>query len=176
MRRTLFLALLMVHAGLASAQRGIVGLPHTGRPPCCTSRHGFPHGQFVFPFYPFWYEDESTTSGSNISATTPAPAPPSIPTPPLPPPAKAQVIEVPESYESTALRPERATVFVLKDGTRIYTRRYLLTTQALNLSIGQQERQFPFSALDVNATLAANRAQRVALRIPADAGEVTLGF
>jgi hypothetical protein len=130
----------------------------------------------VFPFYPFWYEDESTTSGSNISATTPAPAPPSVPTPPSPPPAKAQVIELPESHESTAFQPERVTVFVLKDGTRIYTRRYMLTTQALSVSIGQQERLFPFSALDVDATLAANRDQRIALRIPADAGEVALGF
>lgn len=176
MRRTLFLALLMVSAGVASAQRGIVGLPHAGRPGCCTSGHGFPHGHFVLPFYPFWYEDESTTSSSNISATTPTPAPLSIPMQSLPAPAKAQVIEVPESNAQAAANPQPSTIFVLKDGTRIYTRRYLLTIEALTFHLGQQEHRFPFSALDVNATLLANREQGLELRIPADPGEVILGF
>lgn len=83
---------------------------------------------------------------------------------------------MPEPKAPAAANPQLSTIFILRDGTRIYTRRYLLTTDTLSVRLGQQEHRFPFSALDVKATLAANRKQGIALRIPADPGEVALGF
>lgn len=83
---------------------------------------------------------------------------------------------MPASNAPTAANPQRCPVFVLKDGTRIHSQHYLLTTEALSVSLDQQERRFPFSMLDVNKTLAVNRAQGLSLRIPTNPNEVVLGF
>jgi len=67
-------------------------------------------------------------------------------------------------------------IFILANGERVETRRFLLTASILTLSIDRRQRDVPFAALDIDATIIANRERGIDLRIPADRNEISLGF
>jgi hypothetical protein len=46
----------------------------------------------------------------------------------------------------------------------------------VQLTVDRQPRTIPLAMLDVNATLAAERARGIDLRIPAGRSEISLGF
>jgi hypothetical protein len=91
-------------------------------------------------------------------------------------PVPAQVIEIPDTKKSTQTNPLPATVFVLTDGEKLETGRYLLTANSLSLTIHRDERTIPLRMLDVDATVAANRNRGIDLRIPSDQNEISLRF
>jgi hypothetical protein len=92
------------------------------------------------------------------------------------PPAKAQVIEFPAAANSTAAKTLPPTVFILADGERLETRRFVLTANNLSVSIGRRQRTIPVDRLDIDATLTANQERGIDLRIPADRNEISLSF
>jgi len=95
------------------------------------------------------------------------------PEPPIP---KAQVIEIPSVADSTAARVLLPTVFILANGERLETRRYVLTASNLSVSIDRQPRTIPLDMLDINATITANHERGIDLQIPADRNEISLSF
>lgn len=92
---------------------------------------------------------------------------------PLP---KAQVIELPEPEHATAAKALPPTIFVLTNGERLETQRFLLTASMLSVSVHRTERTIPLGMVDLDATEAANRQRGIELRIPTDRNEISLRF
>jgi hypothetical protein len=92
------------------------------------------------------------------------------------PPAKAQVIEFPAAASSAAAKTLPPTIFILADGERLETRRFVLTASNLSVSIGRRQRTIPVDSLDIDATVTANQERGIDLRIPADRNEISLSF
>jgi hypothetical protein len=70
----------------------------------------------------------------------------------------------------------RPTIFILVNGERLETRRYVLTASNLTVSIDRQQRTVPLDLLDINATITANHERGIDLRIPTDRNEISLSF
>jgi hypothetical protein len=89
---------------------------------------------------------------------------------------KAKVIEIPGAANSTATKMLPPTIFILANGERLETRRYVLTASNLSVSIDRQQRTVPRDLLDINAIITANHERGIDLRIPADRNEISLSF
>jgi len=92
------------------------------------------------------------------------------------PPADAQVIEIPSAASQKKGKTTMPAVFVLINGERVETRRFVLTVSSLSVNIDRCERLIPLEAVDVGATTTANRERGINLRIPADRNEILLSF
>jgi hypothetical protein len=153
-------------------QRGFPNrfFPRRGFLPSGFHRHDSFGSIFVPYDEPFGYEQP------DAEAATDGPAPPVVilrtPEPPVP---KAQVIEIPGVANPNAkvLPP---TIFILANGERLETRRFVLTASLLSVSIDRHQRTVPLDMLDINATITANHDRGVDLRIPADRNEISLSF
>jgi len=91
---------------------------------------------------------------------------------------KGQVIEISPTANSTSTTAKLLppTIFVLANGERLESRRFVLTASALSVSIERQQRSVPLGQLDINATVAANHERGIELRIPDDRNEISVGF
>jgi hypothetical protein len=140
------------------------------------SRHDNVGSVFLPYFFP--YDDSYGYEQPPAEAVTNGPAPPVVisQTPELAPVPKAQVIEIPGVANSTPGKMLPPTVFILANGERLETRRYVLTASRLSVSIDRQQRTLPLDMLDINATIAANHERGIDLQIPADRTEISLSF
>ncbi len=77
---------------------------------------------------------------------------------------------------AAATKPLPAAIFILTNGERLQSNRYTLTYDTLQIQQNRRNRVIPLNALDVDATIAANKAQGVDLQIPQNSSEMTLGF
>ena len=68
------------------------------------------------------------------------------------------------------------TIFILANGERLETRRYVLTVSRLSVNIERRQRTLPLDMLDIDATIAANRERGIDLQIPIDRTEISLSF
>jgi hypothetical protein len=141
------------------------------------ARHSRAHGSrnSNATLVPLWYDQPSEYE------SPPAPVvimePPRLqPVAPTVPPASSRIIEVPGTANSPAAKPRPPAEFILRNGDRLEARRYLLTYDHLSLTIDRQQRTVPLGMLDLDATVAANRARGIDLRIPADRSEISVGF
>ena len=91
-------------------------------------------------------------------------------------PADAQVIEMPIAANQREGQPPPPAIFVLINGERVETQRFVLTVSSLSVNLDRRERVIPLEAVDLGATTAANRERGINLRIPADRNEVSLSF
>ena len=89
---------------------------------------------------------------------------------------KGQVIEISAAANSSAAKVLPPTIFILASGERLESRRFVLTSRLLSLSIDRQHRTVPIEGLDISATIAANHERGIDLRIPDDRNEISLGF
>jgi hypothetical protein len=95
---------------------------------------------------------------------------------PEPPVPKSQVIEIPRVAGAAAAKEPPPTIFVLANGERWETRRFVLTANLLTVNIDRQRRTVPLDKLDINATLSSNRDRGIDLRIPDDRNEISVSF
>jgi hypothetical protein len=127
---------------------------------------------FLLDDEPYWSED-------------PGPAP--VGAEPLPrvlyaspererPPAVAQIIEIPSAANQKQVSLPLPAIFVLANGERLETQRFVLTVSSLSVNIDRLEHVIPLEAIDLGATTAANRERGINLRIPADRNEISLSF
>ena len=91
-------------------------------------------------------------------------------------PSPAQLIEIPNASKTAHRQPLPATIFVLINGEKLETQRYLLTTSSLCATVQHSQRTIPLQMLDLQATLAANRERGLDLRIPENRNEVSVRF
>jgi len=136
-------------------------------------RGGF--GSVFLPYF-FPYDEPFEYVQSYAQAVTDEPAPRVVSRTAEASVPKAQVIEIPGPANSTAANVLPPTVFILANGERLETRRFVLTAALLTASIERQRRTVPLPMLDLNATIAANRDRGIDLRIPADRNEISVSF
>jgi len=86
------------------------------------------------------------------------------------------VIELPNASKTAEIKPLPPTIFVLTNGEKLETQRYLLTASNLSVTVRREQRTVPLQMLDLDATLAANRDRGIDLRIPNDRNEISLRF
>ena len=58
-------------------------------------------------------------------------------------PSPAQLIEIPNASKAAHRQPLPATIFVLMNGEKLETERYLLTASSLSASVQHRQRTFP---------------------------------
>ena len=88
----------------------------------------------------------------------------------------AQVIEIPDAAKLAPTKLVPPTVFVLTNGERLESQRFMLTANSLSLTVQRRQRMIPIEMLDYDATLAANRDRGIELQIPDDQNEISLRF
>jgi len=91
-------------------------------------------------------------------------------------PARPEVIEVPEAKGAHPAQPQPPALFVLNNGQRLQSRRYMLTSRNLYVTVDGRQRAFPLSALNLDATIAANRERGIEMRVPLEQSEIMIGF
>lgn len=195
MVRTASLTLLLASLLTSSleAQRASAGVRGFSKAPGHSThvgRRGFSNGQFpahfqrrdrlgafLSPYFfpndePYWSEE----SGPQPVGAEPTPqvlyASPEQERPPV----AAQIIEIPRGANQEEVKLPLRAMFVLANGERFETQRFVLTVNSLSVNIDRRERVIPLEALDLGATAAANRERGINLRIPADRNEISLGF
>lgn len=132
---------------------------------------GFRHSNTTL--VPLWYDESSESPPTPEVIVKP---PRSQPAAPIVPAASARIIEVPGGSNSAAAKPRPLAEFILRNGDRLEARRYLLTYDRLSLTVDRRQRTVPLDTLDIDATVAVNRARGIDLRIPADRSEISVGF
>lgn len=143
-------------------------------------RGGWNNYGYGYGDYPYFFPDEGYDVDQDAEVPADRPSGPVVvqrvreehPPKPLPP---AQVIDIP-STGSGAAKSLPPTVFVLTNGERIESDRYVLTATSLSVNVHRSLRTIPLDMLDVDATVAANRDRGVDLRIPNDRNEISLRF
>ena len=163
------------------------GNVHVGRGPGHAGgiRHGHHHRQGS-GFYPLWYSDRYGDGFEfdepEQAATTSVPQVIVVPTEthavPIreASPASPIVIEIPATAERPAVKSQTPTVFVLSGGRRLEALQYMLTGESLFVTIDRQHRRIPLSAVDIDATVAANRQRGVEVQFPDDRSHIVLQF
>jgi hypothetical protein len=149
----------------------------------CSHIHHDGVGSVFVPYYvpydePFREEQpgaDTLMDGTVPSVVIPQPAERQLRTA-EPPAVKPQVIEIPGVAGSTAAKMLPPTIFILANGERLESRRFVLTASNLSVSVERQQRTIPLDMLDLNATISANHERGIDLRIPADRTEITLSF
>jgi hypothetical protein len=170
----------VARASVGSGLRGHRGI----RPGNFRSRSGRNAG-IDYPFGYDWYgpydnDDQPIEYGQ---AAPPFDAPPFMVRQPesrrvtqAPPAASPKVIELADTENSSAAKPGLLAIFILTNGERLETRRYLLTHESLYLTIDRQQRIIPLAQLDLTATVAADHERGIDLRIPDDGNEISVSF
>jgi hypothetical protein len=163
------------HSGVAAGSRGLARGHQAGHGRHKTEGYGFGAFPYFLPDYETgWPEGEETPEQANkaplVRVTDDSARRESAS------PVPAQVIEIPDTQKNTQTNPLPATVFVLTDGEKLETGRYLLTANSLSVTVHRAERTIPLRMLDVDATVAANRDRGIDLRIPSDQNEISLRF
>ena len=154
------------------------GFPRRGAFAHERNRHGY--GPGVYPYY-FPYEDYDEGTGYERPYTVvkaQRESAPAVISPPSSEPVvpKSQVIELPVAARSSADQPLPLTIFILANGERLETRRFLLTAAALSVNGERRQRTIPVDQLNLDATIAANHSRGIELQVPADRNEILIRF
>ena len=109
-----------------------------------------------------------------------APAPGTAAQPPVPDPNAPQAViwEAPETpgKKPTPAQPTPPAVFVLSNGDRVETTRYMVTVNAVRVEQNGMQRTIPLNELNVDQTVAANKARGLNIKFPTDKSQIMLGF
>ena len=142
----------------------------------------FPYGGYG---YPYWGVD-SYWDMPDYSEQAPPPSSPQTPyvivmqspqqQAPSAPPQSPKLVEIPQDKDAPSNTAPVSAVFILSNGDRLESLRYFLTVNSLSVQQGQTERTIPLSAVNVDATIAANRERGIDLNIPRDRTQISLGF
>lgn len=82
---------------------------------------------------------------------------------------------LPKWAGSASAKASLPAVFILSNGERLESSHYLLSSNSVQVEQGETQRTIPLSDLNVDATVAANRARGINLKIPGN-GQIMLGF
>jgi hypothetical protein len=154
------------------------GFPRRGAFAHERHRHGY--GPIVYPYY-FPYEDYDEGTDYERPYTVvkvQRESAPAVISPPASEPVvpKAQIIELPVAASSGADKPLPLTIFILANGERLETRRFLLTAATLSVNGERRQRTIPVDQLNLDATIAANHSRGIELQVPADRNEILIRF
>jgi len=109
--------------------------------------------------------DKAASGKSEAAATSPG--------------AKLQTIDIPNHPAKAAtapVPPPPPAIFVLSNGEKIETSRYILTTDSLRIEQTGAERTIPLTALNMAATKDVNQKRGVTLLFPSSKSQMVLSF
>lgn len=86
-----------------------------------------------------------------------------------------KLIEIPLPNDA-AVKPQLPALFVLTNGEKLESRRYVLSADSLQIDIGRKQRTIPISDLNIDATIAANQQRGLDVSIPQDRSSLFVGF
>ncbi len=130
---------------------------------------------FLYP-YLFPYDEPYGYEGPYTEVVEKEPAPAAAqPLPPQPPP-EPKVIELPAAADQAPAKPLPPTIFILHNGERLESKRFLLRANDVSITLNRHQRTIPLDQLDLVATIAANHDRGIELEIPADPNEISLRF
>jgi hypothetical protein len=146
------------------------------------ARHG-ERNLHISGFFPLWYgygyepfdyqPEPATNTAPQVVVLRPEnQAPP----PKESPPVRPLIINVPEPANAPASRPQSPAVFVLNNGQRLESSRYMITAQNLYVTISRKDLSIPLSMVDLDTTIATNRGRGIDLQIPDGPNRIVLGF
>ena len=95
---------------------------------------------------------------------------------PAPPPQSPKLVEIPLPNDSSTLKPVPPALFVLANGEKLESRRYVLSANSLQVDIDRKQRTIPISELNIDATIAANQQRGIDISFPQDRSSLFLGF
>lgn len=136
------------------------------------------YGGYPYFFPDYWYDGYDGQQDSDAPADRP-PGPVVVrareerPPKPLPP---AQVIEIPGAAGATVAKSLPPTVFILNNGEKLESDRFVLSANSLSVNVHRSQRTIPIDLLNIDATIAANHDRGIDLRIPNDRNEISLRF
>lgn len=157
---------------VVGSSHGGFGRPHPVRGFAGSGvRHHGGYGAYFLPYYDgFGYEQ------GEYEAPPREPEPVVVQRTPEPPVPKGQVIEIAAAANAGPVKEMPPAIFILSNGERIESRRFLLTADSLSVRVDRQERTMPLGQVDLHATIAANHERGIELRIPDDRNEISLSF
>ena len=85
------------------------------------------------------------------------------------------LIEVPLPKDAV-VKPQPPALFVLTNGEKLESRRYVVSANFLQIDVGRRQRTIPISDLNVDATVAANQQRGIDVAIPQDRSSLFVGF
>jgi hypothetical protein len=94
---------------------------------------------------------------------------------PATPVQSPKLIEVPLPNDAV-VKPQPPALFVLTNGEKLESRRYVLSADSLQIDINRKQRTIPISQLNVDATIAANQQRGLDVSIPQDRSSLFVGF
>lgn len=77
---------------------------------------------------------------------------------------------------SSVATPNPSAVFILANGERLESNNYTLTHDSIQLMQNGVRRTFPMDAVNLQATLAANKQRGIDLKIPSNNSQMVLAF
>jgi hypothetical protein len=89
---------------------------------------------------------------------------------------RASDIKIVPGKSQPVAKPTPPAVFILNNGDRLESSHYVLTVDSLRLQQGETQRTIPMSAVNQDATVAANQQRGIALTIPKNKSEIMLSF
>jgi hypothetical protein len=132
-------------------------------------------GSFLYPYF-FPYDEPYGYDGPYTEVVEKEPAPAAAQPVALQPVPEPKVIEIPAVANQAPAKPAPPTIFILSNGERLETKRFLLRANDLSVMIDRRQRTIPLDQLDLDATVAANRDRGITLEIPLDPNEISLRF
>ena len=94
---------------------------------------------------------------------------------PAPPAQSPKLVEIPLPGDTT-VKPVPPALFVLTNGEKLESRRYVLSANSLQVDIDRKQRTIPISELNIDATIAANQQRGIDISFPQDRSSLFLGF
>jgi hypothetical protein len=86
-----------------------------------------------------------------------------------------KLIEVPLPA-GTVVKPQPPALFVLTNGEKLESRRYVVSADSLQIDVDRKQRTIPISQVNVDATIAANLQRGIEVSIPQDRSSLFVGF
>ena len=163
------------------------GCGHSGW--CSGHRRDGYYGAGLFPYYGYWdgdpYWDLAEPAQTMPPPASPAPVVVVLQSADQPthssPVELPKLIEVPQEKNAQdkgrpGSNPASPAVFILSNGDRLQSSHYLLTVDSLRVQQGRTQRTIPLSAVNLEATMAANHERGIDLEVPENRAQITLGF
>lgn len=122
--------------------------------------------------------DQATGTIAAAPGTSAAPGAAAHAPAPDPNAPQAVIWEAPEipGKKQAPAQPTPPAVFVLANGDRLETARYLVTVNSVRVEQNGIQRTIPLNELNVDQTVAANKARGLNIKFPTDKSQIMLGF
>ena len=177
-------------AGMAAHGNHVViraGNGHRGH------NHGNGYGAYWYPWYggyaDYWddpsayedygpdgppsgpaYQPQSNAAPAVIVMQSPERTAPRAPAP------SPKLVEIPQEGPAAPAKEQPPALFVLQNGQKVESDRYVLSDKSVTVDVGRQQRTIPLSDIDLNETMAVNRQRGVEIAFPRDSNSLFMSF